>query len=302
MTKIIDSSIMWKNHTAYDKMQAVYDKILSQLTVTYETQYVDTRHGQTYVIIAGESHNPPLIFWHGMSASSTMWINEINAFAEDYYVISADVPGDSGRSVPKRMNRKSQQYGEWASDVMVALGIQESLHIGLSGGGWTILKLATFAPHKIIAALLMSSGGFIPVNIMLVIRLLPHFIMSPFISTRQFAKRFLKIMTPPNIPITEDAITMFELIGNFKAENGVPPLSDDELAMLTAPTVLLMGEYEVPFSPLNKVIERAKRCLPNLVDVEILKGVGHGMNGENPELVHSKIRIFLDQYEGFLDE
>ena len=299
---IIDSSTIWKSRAAYERMQVVYDEHLARIAVPYETRYIDTRHGKTYVITAGNSDNPPLIFWHGMSASSMMWVNEINTFAKSYYVISADAPGNSGRSEALRLDRKSMAYGEWAVDVMDALNIEKAFHAGLSGGGWLILKLATFAPKKIAAAILMSTGGFINVNPGFIFRLLPHYMIAPFISTRQFAKRFLKITTPPDYEITEDDIMMFELIGNFKAENGVPSFSDDELHQMTVPTLLLMGEHEVPFSPVEKVISRAKQHLPNLVSADILPGVGHGMNGENPTLVHGKISAFLEQYKGLLRE
>ena len=165
-----------------------------------------------------------------------------------------------------------------------------------------ILKLATMDSEKIVAAVLMSSGGFIPVNPMMIVKLLPHFLIAPFISTRKFAIRFLKMMAPPDYELTEDDITMFELIGNFKAENGVPAFSDAELAKMTAPTLLLMGEYEVPFNPIDKLIKRARNKLPGLVSAEVLPGLGHAMNGENPEMIHDKIRTFLEKYKGQLRE
>jgi pimeloyl-ACP methyl ester carboxylesterase len=107
------------------------------------------------------------------------------------------------------------------------------------------------------------------------------------------ARRFIKLMGVPNREPSAGELETFELIFDFKSERGVPALPDEQVSKLTAPTMLLMGEYESAFSPPAKVIERAKHTLPNLVCAEILQGVAHSMNGENPELVHGKIRAFL---------
>jgi pimeloyl-ACP methyl ester carboxylesterase len=289
---MIDNSILWKNPVAYQRMQAIYNRELASLTVPNETFYIETRHGKTHVLTAGNPKNPPLVFWHGMNSSVLNWIGEINVFADEYFVIAADCPGDTGRSEPNRMNRKTMQHGEWAADVLAALNIKEAFHVGISGGGWMILKLATIAPETIKAAVLMSTGGFINVSMKILFKMIPAMMVTP---PDKLAKRFIKLMGVPHHEPSAGELEMFELIFDFKSERGVPALSDEDLAKMTAPTMILMGEYESAFSPPAKVIERAKRTLPNLVCAEILQGVAHGMNGENPELVHGKIRAFLAQ-------
>ena len=289
---MIDNSILWKNPVAYQRMQAFYDRELASLTVPYETFYIDTRHGKTHVLTAGNPKNPPLVFWHGMNASILGWIGEINAFTDEYFVIAADCPGDTGRSTPNRMNRKTNQHGEWAADVLKALNIKEAYHVGISGGGWMILKLANIAPETIKAAVLMSTGGFMNVRMRGMLKILPLMLILP---PEKLVHHFIKLMGVPNRVPSAGELETFELIFDFKSERGVPALSDAELSKLSAPTMILMGEYEAAFKPTTKVIERAQRTLPNLVCAEILQGVAHGMNGENPELVHGKIRAFLAQ-------
>jgi pimeloyl-ACP methyl ester carboxylesterase len=291
---MIDNSAMWKKRSAYEQMQAFYDKQLARITVPYETQYADTRHGKTHVLTAGNHAHPPLVFWHGMNDSVLGWIDEINVFTQNYYEIAADCPGDTGRSAPNRMNRKTLQHGEWASDVMNALHIQQAYHVGISGGGWLILKLANVAPEKISAAVLLSTGGFINVDMKILFKMLPLMLVTP---ADKLARRFIKIMGVPDREPTQDELTTFELIFDFKSENGVPALPDEQVRRLTAPTMILMGEYESAFKPPQKVINRAQKLLPNLVHAEILSGVAHGMNGENPPLVHGKIRAFLEKQQ-----
>ncbi|MBC8171424.1 MAG: alpha/beta hydrolase [Anaerolineae bacterium] len=289
---MIDSSIMWQNPAAYAEMQTHYDTELQKITFPYQTQYVDTRHGKTHVLTAGSPANPALVFWHGMNANITMWIDQINAFAPDFYVIAADGTGDTGRSAPNRLNRQTNQHGEWAADVLNALGIVKAHHVGISGGGWLILKLANVAPEKIASAVLASSGGLIRFGLSMYLKLLPRIITTP---AHRRATVFVKIMTPPEHKPTTADLKMFELIFKFKSERGVPRLPDEQIRALTAPTMILMGQYEIPFTPQQKLIDRGRRVLPNLVRAEIMPGVGHGMNGDNPALFEHKLRDFFAQ-------
>jgi pimeloyl-ACP methyl ester carboxylesterase len=69
------------------------------------------------------------------------------------------------------------------------------------------------------------------------------------------------------------------------------PVSDAELAVLTAPTLLLMGEGE-PFFPIPQLIERARRHLPNL-QAEVVAGVGHNLCSDDPNLINARLRQFF---------
>ena len=57
--------------------------------------------------------------------------------------------------------------------------------------------------------------------------------------------------------------------------------------------MILMGEYERPFSPPQKVMDRAQRLLSDLRHAEILPNISHGMNGDDPALFEQKIRQFF---------
>ncbi len=285
----IDSSSLYKTHAAYEAAMAFYDQQIASLGVPYQTQDVETRHGQTRVLTAGSPTAPPLIFWHGMNANLTSWIGQIQAFSAHYHVIVADAPGSTGRSDPRRLDRKSLAYGEWAADTLKALRIKQAHHVGISGGGWQIIKLANVAPDMIQSATLISSAGFFPVNPTLIIRLLPYMLFS---KPETAARKFLKIMSPPDYTPPQDEVTAFGHLFNFKSERSIPVVSDVEIRALTAPVALLMAQYEVTYRP-QKVIDRARQLLPNLKHAQIVEGVGHGMTGEKPEVVHQLITEWL---------
>jgi pimeloyl-ACP methyl ester carboxylesterase len=90
---------------------------------------------------------------------------------------------------------------------------------------------------------------------------------------------------------------LFELmLGEFHLGFGSPPtIGSAEIRQLTAPTYLLMGQYEVTFNP-YKVLERGLSLLPNVVAAEIVPGVGHMMSHERPDWVLACVISFLERY------
>jgi pimeloyl-ACP methyl ester carboxylesterase len=292
-TQTIDRSMLFRNRSAYERMQEVYQQQLNKITVPYQLQYVPTRHGETHVLTAGPTNAPALVLFHGMNANLTTWYNEINAFSRSYRVIVPDTIGDTGLSAPNRPGRNGLAYSEWAVDVLDAVGVKRAHMVGISGGGWQILKLAVVAPERIISAVLMSSGGFTTTSKTLIFRLMPWVFYNP----REAARRFLRIMTPPYIAIKEEEIDLFELLLQFKYPGELKAMPDEELRRMTAPTKLMMGEYEKAFNA-KQVLERARRVLPNLQFADIIPGVGHGMVGERPALVHRHILEFIEAHEG----
>ncbi len=290
-----DNRSLYQTTADYHAMMAFYDATLAKLPIPYQTHYLETRFGTTHVLTAGREDAPPLVLWHGMNGSLVMWAAQIPTFAAHYRVIAPDIPGHSGRSTPRRLNRKSLEYGEWAAETLQQLGVSQAYHVGISGGGWMILKLAAVAPQTIKRAVLLSSGGFTGLSPRLIFKMLPHLLLPTGRSNPEaMARRFLKVMSPPDHVPPEDEVKTFTLIMRFKSEQSIPPLPDNELRCLTAPTMLLMGEYEAAFHA-PSVVKRARQLLPNLVHAEIVRGVGHGMIGEQPALINQKILDFLAQ-------
>ncbi len=288
---VIDTSTLYKTRAAYESAMAFYDSQLARLTTLYETQYVQTRHGMTHVLTAGDPALPSLVLWHGMNANLTSWVLQIDAFASRFRVIAPDAPGHSGKSDPRRLGRKSLSYGEWAEDVLDVLKIERAHMVGISGGGWQVIKLANVASERIQTATLISSAGFLPVTPKLIIRMLPTILFS---KPETASRRFLKMMSPPDYTFSETDVATFMHIFQFKSERSIPVVSDNEVKNLTAPTQLLMGQYEVTYNA-QKVIERAKRLLPNLRRAEIVPGVGHGMTTEMPNDVNERVLRFIDE-------
>ena len=285
-----DTSVLYKSADGYRQAMAAYDALLAELTVPYQALWVQTRHGLTHVLAAGHVDAPPVALWHGLDASAPTWVRQINALARDYRVYAVDVPGSMGKSVPARLDRAGNAYGEWMAEVLRELRVERADHVGISNGGWLILKLAGIAPQLITSAMLISTAGFVRPRWNLIFKMLPTLLFTP---PEQRGARFLRVMGAPGItPARQDAVMFDILLRAFHYEQAPGPLPDAALRRLTAPTYVLMGEHEAAFAPMA-VIRRARTVLPNLVKTELLMGVGHGMITENPMAVNERILGFI---------
>jgi pimeloyl-ACP methyl ester carboxylesterase len=165
--------------------------------------------------------------------------------------------------------------------------------IGISQGAWLIAKLGNVAPEVIESATLMSAAGFLPLDMIMVFRMLPRVLFKP---PAEAAKVMVALVNPPDVPIDPFFMELLELmLQYYRSEAAAPVMSDEEIRKLTAPTYLLMGQYETAVNP-YKVIKRGVELLPNLVNAEIVPGVGHSMIHRQPDWVTSRVLNFIDQY------
>lgn len=70
--------------------------------------------------------------------------------------------------------------------------------------------------------------------------------------------------------------------------------TDKELKQIELPTLLLIGDEERIYNP-KKAVQRAQRLMPRL-SAEIIPNMGHAMIMEQPEVINSRILVFLSAY------
>jgi pimeloyl-ACP methyl ester carboxylesterase len=279
---------LYKSIAGYESAMHHYDNALARITVPYKSLYLQTDYGETHVIVAGSPHNPPVVFFHGLNVNLTTWIDQLNELSPNYYVVAIDSLGNMGRSEAIRPDKHSRDLGIWACQVLDCLNIQQAYCVGLSQGAFLVIKLATVAPHKIKATLLLSCAGIARIRWAYLYKIFHAMLTTPL---PQRARAVLKTMTAPDFEPTAEDIHNFGVMGHFIVEHRIPFLRDAEIHSLTAPAWLLMTEHEKTFDP-HVVIERAKRLLPNLHHIELVSGVSHSWE-ENRRLLNDKILDFL---------
>jgi pimeloyl-ACP methyl ester carboxylesterase len=289
-----DNSSLYRSAGGYQQVVAHYDATLRGMGIPYESVYVETRFGPTHAIVSGNEQGKPVVLWHGLNANATTWASWIPALAPAYRVYALDTIGGMGKSAPSRLAKGGPAYGQWAAEALEGLGLTRANMIGASNGGWLILKLGSVAPDVIGSAVLMSSAGFMSISIATVLRMIPRSLFKP---PEAIARGLLELLSPPDLPPDPFLLAFFELIvvSGFRSEQMAPALSKAEIEKLTAPTYLLMGQYENSFTP-YKAIERGLELLPNVIAAEIVPGVGHAMVHRQPDWVIARVASFLERH------
>lgn len=70
-----------------------------------------------------------------------------------------------------------------------------------------------------------------------------------------------------------------------------PEFTDEEIGGLAVPTLLLVGDHELPYDA-QSAVRHARELCPHL-QAEIIHGAGHAVNADQPEAVSAKIRAYL---------
>ena len=138
----------------------LYDEQLSRIGCPFEDVYVDTAFGRTHVVVTGDPEAVPLLSFHG--GNSTTAHNLITSpllLRGDFRVLAVDTIGHPGKSDETCLPPSGYAYGEWAAQVIDALGFARMRCIGGSFGAGILAKLMCAAPEKVERAVLFVPSG-----------------------------------------------------------------------------------------------------------------------------------------------
>ncbi len=114
---------------------------------------------QMYYVLHGQGE--PLVLLHGFTGSSNDWSLFFDDLAREYQLVIPDLRGHGRSTNPS----KEFTFRQCALDVFALLdhlGIERFKAIGLSGGGNTLLHMATQQPDRIEAIVLVSAPSYFP--------------------------------------------------------------------------------------------------------------------------------------------
>jgi pimeloyl-ACP methyl ester carboxylesterase len=284
---------LYRSPHAYMDEMAQYDAFLKRIPVPHESVFIQTSFGETHVLTMGKDNTVPVIMMHGLGANALSMREMAVDLSKSYRVYVLDAVGYSGKSAATRPPMEG--YARWFVEAVNGLNVKEAHVVGISLGGWLAMKLDLLAPERVKSLTLIGSAGFMSSPMPIIIKTLWISATStlPFAGHRN-AKQFLKMLTAPSWQQDPLMVEVFyRLLKYFKAPREIPsPLADDDLRKVTAPTLILMGQYD-RLVKVKAAMERARKLLPNLRAAEIVPDVGHLMNTEKPYLVNTRILNFL---------
>jgi pimeloyl-ACP methyl ester carboxylesterase len=260
---------IYKSPAGEKELMALYDAALARWPVAHETFRLPTRHGETFLIASGERSAPPLILLHGAASNAVSWAGDVAAYSTHFRVCAVDIPGDPGKSAQNRLPWDGPGYAEWLEDVLDGLGARQAALLGLSQGGWTALKFATYRPDRVDKLVLLTPGGIVPTKRSFILSAIVLSLFGQWGAERLNRKVFGNQPMPPEVARFMNAI----MTHHKPRIDREYIFSDEELKHLDMP-VLLLGGTEDAIRPMAAVAARMEKLVPQL-EVALIPNMGH---------------------------
>jgi pimeloyl-ACP methyl ester carboxylesterase len=275
-----------------NRLMNLYNKVLSNWPVAFTEIDIESKYGNTHVIKCGNQNGKPVLLFHGTGNNSLMWRYNCEEIGKKYSLYLVDTINDPGKSEQSNIFNPQFDYCGWIKDLLVQLGLLSVSIIGHSKGGWLALNTVIKIQEHIDRVVLLAPA--IGINEKLNVQFLLKSIsvgINP--SVRNIEKYFRYMSCPGKLPNKQYIEYVSTLIKGTKAK----PIkhrqfNDDELKGIQKPVLLLFGEYEV-CNDYKAVIERAKVLINNL-RYEVIPNAGHGLQGDNPDIINKLIIDFLN--------
>ena len=260
---------IYKSPAGEKEIMALYDAALARWPVAHETFSLSTRHGETFLIASGERSAPPLILLHGAASNAVSWAGDVAAYSPHFRVYAIDIPGDPGKSAQNRLPWDGPGYAEWLEDVLDGLGARKATLLGLSQGGWTALKFATYRPERVDKLVLLTPGGIVPTKKSFILSAVVLSMFGRWGAEKLNRKVFGDQPIHPEVARFMNTI-MTHHVARIDREY---IFSDEELKRLDMP-VLLLGGTEDAIRPMAAVVARMERLVPKL-EAALIPNMGH---------------------------
>ncbi|MCX5746331.1 MAG: alpha/beta fold hydrolase [Proteobacteria bacterium] len=252
--------------------------------------YEDTGPGST-----GET----IVFSHGLLWSTALFAPQIAALRDRYRCIAYDHRGQGQSAADRRTCIGIELVWKDAVQVVERVAATPVHFCGLSMGGFVAMRMGARRPDLVRSLILVeTSADPEPVENVGKYRLLAN--VTRVLGPRVVASRVAPIML--GRAILEDPSRKAEVARYmtlmmarkdlWRATNGVIDRAGmvDELARITAPTLVVVGEQDVATVPAKAEAIRAAIAGATLVRIP---DAGHSSTVENPVAVTAAIEAFL---------
>jgi len=251
-------------------------------------------------LVAGSESSRPVVFIHGFPFSKAMWGPQMSALASGYRVVTYDIRGH-GESDRGDGHYLIEFFVDDLIGLLDALHIDDPVLVGLSMGGYIVLRAVERSPERFSALVLCDTRSEADSNE----GKLKRAAMIRLLKTEgidAFAEQSIKTLFAPDsftknpsaVSFVRDTIlaTPPETIAATHIALSARTDHTDSLSRITVPTLILVGEHDAvtPPSAALSMKERIQHA-----DVHIISGAGHVSNLENPQEFNRFLKAFLDK-------
>lgn len=266
--------------------------------IDYEELDVATSFGDTHVVAGGPHDGPPVVLLHALFATATSWYRNVEALSHQYRTYCVDVIGEANKSTPTRPLTSMDDFLQWFDELLDRLGIDTLFLVGNSYGGFTAAYFAMKLLERVRKLVLVGPASTIHA-------------MRPFMF-HMFVPKGL-YMAAPWLPgsgrvmrasvnwmhagLSHDPIwapLFVETMTHGKLINRVFPrvYDKEELAEISAPVLLILGDREVIYGDLEEAIQAGKDLIPG-VEIAVIRSAYHITALAAPEAVNQELLRFF---------
>jgi pimeloyl-ACP methyl ester carboxylesterase len=273
--------------TAREKYERAYRALEALWPLPATDLEVPTTFGTSYVRRSGSGEGIPVVLLHGLNGNGLSWHAVVAELAEDRVVYAPDVVGTAGRSVQSAPLTRPSDYGAWGAELLDGLGLERAHILGYSEGARFAALLAARSPLRI-ASLTLGEG--ITALVKPSKAVLARMVRAAMWPTRRCLERLDAWLTPGVTLTDADRDCARAAMAYRRRTPWASPLSDAELAAITAPTLAVFGA-ETRLGDPHAAAERITANVPD-AQVEVVPGGGHGVLLQLPDQVVPRITTF----------
>lgn len=273
--------------------EQLYNRALTLWGEGYQQLRIPTSYGVAQVVVSGPADGYPLVLLHGMNTNSTMWYPNAPELARHYQVYAIDYILGRGKSESNDTAEDVQQVLAWYSEVLDKLELDQFALVGASQGGWFATHIALSQPTRVSHLVLLSAAqtfSWIKPSVDILKNM--YFALSP---DRDGLREMLQTMSAnvDNIdPLYIDQFYRYSSSNTSlpKLLTEMKPFDDKELAKLTMPTLVLIGDQDIINSEAG--LKRAKQMLP-CATTAVVPDSGHFVSVDNAPVVNEQLHRFI---------
>ncbi|MGC4079542.1 MAG: alpha/beta fold hydrolase [Rubrivivax sp.] len=266
---------------------------------------------RSFYLEAGVPGRPPIVFLHGLGATSASFLPTIWDLARDYHVFAVDLPGFGESDKPVRALHP-EYFARWLVAWLDAVGLSRVHLVGNSMGGRIALEVALTADARVDRVVLLAPSlawRRYRFGARLVRLLRPELAVLPMRALHRMVTTSLRSMFAKPERVADAAMNAAadEFVRTFATPRGRIAffhaareiyLEDphgtrgfwDRLPNLSSPSLFIFGERDwlVPRAFLRHV----RRAVP-AAEWELFEDCGHVPQFELPARTNASIRAFL---------
>ena len=236
-------------------------------------------------------HGEPVVFLHGVGSDRSVWAEQLAAFSERHTAIALDFRGHGASDVPDEITREG--FARDINAVLDALRIGRAHVVGLSMGGVAALQFYLDFPARVLSLTLADTFAYYPAWHAGSEQRLAAI---DALDMPAIAKARAPIVLAPDAPaerlaFVEAAMARKDKRG-YRASQEATWGGDfrDRLHRIAVPTLVLVGEYDVPTPP--AMAEALASGILNARFVQ-LPHAGHISNLDNAPAFNATVKEFL---------